>query len=316
MKMKRHICVLLVLFLMLIFSACAQESASGGGKGQDKPVIVTCAFPEYDWVRRLLDGCSDKAEVVLLLDNGADLHNYQPSAEDVVRIAECDMLVYVGGESEEWVEDILYDQAVRPYRVVKLMRVLYDRLQEVEDGDRKENDEHVWLSLTNAKISCEAIAEGLADLLPDDRRHIESNLEQYVSRLEELDGRYAAAVEQGDTRMLVFADRFPFRYMARDYSLSCHAAFRGCRAETEASFETVIALAGLVDANGLKHIVITETSDGKIAEAVKDATASGDRDIVVLDSMQSKTARDILNGVTYMDTMERNLEALKTALTK
>ena len=293
--------------------------------------IVTTIFPEYDWVKQILGDKADDADITMLLDNGVDLHSYQPTVDDIAKISDCDMFIYVGGESDAWVDDALKEAVNKDMKVIDLLDVLKDTIKEEEvvegmqaeeeeeaaEGDSEEEpeyDEHVWLSLKNAKVICDAIEKDLADLDPDNADIYAKNLEDYTGQLDALDQEYQAAVDAAPQKTLLFGDRFPFRYMVDDYGLNYYAAFVGCSAETEASFETITFLAQKVDELGLKNIMTIEKSDQKIAKTIRDNTKSKDQNILTLDSMQSTTSDDVKNGETYLSAMKSNLEVLKEAL--
>lgn len=336
-----------IICAALTLTACAgQGIASSHTSGSDKLSIVTTIFPEYDWVMQILGDKAPDAEVTMLLGNGVDLHSYQPVADDILKIANCDVFVYVGGESDGWVDDAL-KEAVNPDMVViNLLEVLGDSVKEEEvvegmqeedehdhdhhdeDGDHDEDedhdhdheeeeveyDEHVWLSLRNASVLCDAIAEGLAKADPDNASVYQANNDAYKAQLSALDEQYKEAVDGSAFDTVLFGDRFPFRYLTDDYDLNYYAAFVGCSAETEASFETVVFLATKTDELGLNAILTIENSDGKIAQTIRDNTADKDQEIYALDSMQATTSDDVKNGVTYISVMTSNLEILKKAL--
>lgn len=307
------------------------SSDNGSEDVQEKKIkIITTIFPEYDWVRNIMGEKADNAQLILLMDNGADLHNYQLTADDILDMSDCDIFIYVGGESDKTLMDAFHKNRKDSAIEVNLMGVLGDSIKEEElvegmeddhdhdeDHDHSEEteyDEHVWLSLENAEDACEAIADALIRVDPENRETYLANLKSYTDRLDELDERYETVAASAKVRTLVFRDRFPFRYMVDDYDLGYYAAFAGCSAETEASFETIIFLADMVDRYDLGYIMKIESSDGKIAEAVKDNTTSKDQKILTLDSMQSKTMKDIEDGATYINIMEGNLEVLREAL--
>ena len=286
--------------------------------------IVTTIFPEYDWVREILGDKADSAEITMLLDKGVDLHSYQPTADDIIRISDCDLFVYVGGESDEWVEDALKSAANRDRKVIHLLEVLGDSAkeeetvegmqEEEEDHEEKEYDEHVWLSLKNAKTLVGAISAALQELDPDNKDTYAANADAYGQKLSALDAEYQKAVSAGTYKTLLFGDRFPFRYLVDDYGLSYYAAFAGCSAESEASFETVSFLARKVDEGKLPCVLTIEGKNHKIAETVVQNTAGKNQKILTMDSMQSTTSRDVAGGTTYLSLMEKNLDVLKEAL--
>ena len=286
--------------------------------------IVTTIFPEYDWVREILGDKADSAEITMLLDKGVDLHSYQPTADDIIKLSDCDLFVYVGGESDGWVEDALKSAANRDRKVINLLEVLGDSVkeeetvegmqEEEEDHEEKEYDEHVWLSLKNARTLVAAISAALQELDPDNKDAYAVNAEAYGQKLSALDAEYQKAVSAGTYRTLLFGDRFPFRYLVDDYGLSYYAAFVGCSAESEASFETVSFLARKVDEGKLPCVLTIEGKNHKIAETVVQNTAGKNQKILTMDSMQSTTSQDVASGTTYLSLMEKNLDVLKEAL--
>lgn len=290
--------------------------------------IVTTIFPEYDWVQEIVKDSPAGIETTLLLDDGVDLHSYQPTAEDIMKIADCDIFVYVGGESDAWVEDALKEATNKDMTVVKLLDILGDSAREEvlvegmeeeehDDTDEEESpeyDEHVWLSLRNAAILTDAIEKAVEEKDPAHASTYAENLAAYKELLSALDEQFKAAVSDGSTKTLVFGDRFPFLYMASDYGLEYYAAFAGCSAETEASFETIIFLTGKVDELHLSSICTIESSNQEIAKTIRNNTKTRDQEILTFDSMQSTTARDMAEGTTYLTLMEKNLEVLKKAL--
>lgn len=288
--------------------------------------IVTTIFPEYDWVKQIAGDEASNMDLKLLLDNGVDLHSYQPTAEDIMKISDCDLFVYVGGESDAWVDGALKEAVNKDMKVIDLLDVLNDtvKIEEVVPGmqneedtlenEEEEYDEHVWLSLKNAKRLCGVIAEALEEIDPEHADVYDANMTAYEKQLDELDAQYQETVDNAKQKTLLFGDRFPFRYLVDDYGLSYYAAFAGCSAESEASFETITFLANKVDELGLKNIMTIEKSDQKVAKTIVENTDAKNRKILTLDSMQSTTSDDIANGETYLSAMEKNLEVLKEAL--
>jgi zinc transport system substrate-binding protein len=324
--MKRFICVLLAAALAAALAGCAGGAARAG----DNTLSVVCTvFPQYDWAREILGDNPGGVELTFLINNRVDLHSFQPSASDMVRVTECDLFIYVGGESDSWVDGALGNAANEDMVVISLLEALGDAAKEEdviegmeddegdEDGEEEEGpeyDEHVWLSLRNAKTLCAAIAEALSQLDPANAAVYRSNLAAYTAKLDALDAEYGAAVDAAPVRTLLVADRFPFRYLVDDYGLDYYAAFPGCSAETEASFKTIIFLADKADELGLNTIVVTESADRSIAGTVRDNTRAKNQQIVVLDAMQSVTQSDASGGMTYLSIMEDNLAVLKEAL--
>ena len=320
--------VFVIALVMAIYglTGCAKSKKDNG-----KIKIVCTIFPEYDWIREIIKGNEDIFDVTMLMANGADLHNFQPTADDIMRISDADIFIYVGGESDKWVADALKEAKNKNMIVMNLMDVLGDRLREEElvegmEGEEEEEDEeeeegpeydeHVWLSVKNAEIFVKAIEERIASLDKDETRvkKYKENADNYIAKLDELDKKYEAAVEGALFDTVVFGDRFPFRYLVDDYNLNYYAAFIGCSAETEASFKTVTFLAEKVDKLGIDSVMVIETSDQKIAKTIIDNTKTKDQKILVLDSMQAVTAKEANSGKNYYDIMEDNLNILVDAL--
>ncbi len=320
--------ILSVVMSLILLAGLLAGCTGTGGKQGDKLSVVVTIFPEYDWVMNILGDRQADTDVTLLIDNKVDMHNYQPTAEDIVRLSTCDLFIYVGGESDGWVDDAL-KQSLNPDMVtLNLMSVLGDALheeelaegmegeeeEEEEDEEGPEYDEHVWLSLRNASALCGSIAEALGRADPDNADVYSRNAADYKAKIADLESKYAEAVSEATVKTLLFGDRFPFRYLVEDYGLSYYAAFKGCSAETEASFKTITFLAGKADELSLKCIMIIDGSDGKIADSIRQNTASKDQQILSMDSMQALNRLDWQSGVSYLSIMEKNLETLKQAL--
>lgn len=335
--MKKITALLLALFMLVaVLAGCGKQNDTNQ---TDKLSIVTTIFPEYDWVREILGEKADNAEITMLLDNGVDLHSYQPTADDIVKISDCDLFIYVGGESDEWVEDALRNAANRNMKVINLLEVLGDSVKteeivegmqeeeyehedaeehEHEDAEEHEHeeeaDEHVWLSLKNAKMLVRVISKALQELDPDSKDIYAANADAYVKKLSALDAEYQTAVDAASNKTILFGDRFPFRYLVDDYGLRYYAAFVGCSAETEAGFETISFLAKRVDEWKLPCVLTIEGAQHKIAETIVRNTTAKNQRVLTMDSMQSTTSKDVKNGTTYLSVMEKNLSVLKEAL--
>ena len=334
-KKFRILAALMALCLgAAILSGCAgsaSSASSGGASGEEKSLrVVATIFPVYDWARQVV-GDLPGVELVWLQDTGVDLHSYQPSAADLLNLSSCDLFLYVGGESDSWVAGAL-EEAMNPdLQALNLLEALGDKarpeeltegMQAEEDHDGHDHDheeeetadEHIWLSLRNASLLTGALADALGRLDPDNADAYAANAAAYQAQLAGLDAEYQAAVEGASASALLFGDRFPFRYLADDYGLEVYAAFPGCSAETEASFETVAFLAGKVDQLGLPAVLTIEGSDQRVAQTIIQNTAAQNAALLRLDSMQGTTARDAADGASYLSIMESNLAVLKTAL--
>ena len=505
--MKKIITLVLALAMAVsLFTGCGKKNnAETGESDSNKLSVVTTIFPEYDWVREILGGKAESTDLTMLLDNGVDLHSYQPTADDIVKISDCDLFIYVGGESDEWVKNVLKNAVNKKMKVINLLEMLGDsvKMEEIvegmqEDGhdhghshdeqltendiedrtlsdfagawkslhpfllngdlDRfcehraeededssttkdtyfekykaswqcdaekisingdtitftyadgktvsaeyiyagyqpkrndegkirsvryqfettsadapkyvqfndhghepgeaehfhiyfgndgfdalmsaktnpffvkdalsvedildelmghdhgEEKDEHVWLSLKNAQTLCVTLADALCAIDPDNKNTYIANAAAYRDKLAALDADYKATVDGAAHKTVLFGDRFPFRYLVDDYGLRYYAAFAGCSAETEASFETVSFLAKKVDELGLPCVLTIEGAQHRIAETIVQNTAGKNQKVLTMDSMQSTTSKDVANGTTYLSVMEKNLSVLKEAL--
>jgi len=352
----KKIAITILVFLLIpavVLSGCAQNTGE-----KDSSISVICTiFPLYDWTRQIIGDQTESIDLTLLLANKIDLHNYQPSVDDIVKISNCDLFIYVGGESDKWVDDALKQAINTNMVVVNLLEILGDAalVEEIiegmetdghdhddhddhddgdehddtdehdehdgidehddgHDGHEAEFDEHIWLSLRNAQIFSSVIAEALISLDAGNADTYRGNLSAYNEKLSTLDSDFKAAISAAPVKTLLFGDRFPFRYLVYDYGLSYYAAFAGCSAETEASFNTVIFLSEKLDELGLNTVLVTESSDKKIAETIIRESKEDNHQILVLDAIQSVDSNDLATGITYLSIMESNLDILKKAL--
>ena len=325
------------LAVAMLLAACSAESGEKGSATKKVSVVATI-YPQYDWLKNILGDRTDAVDLQLLIKNGTDLHSYKPSAKDIASIAGADMVVYVGGESDEWIEKALAATPKAGRVQVNLMEALGNRVKEEEivegmqveeetredehhhehhhdEGEEVENDEHIWLSLKNAIILVNALAESLGKLDSSNAAIYKMNAAMYAAKLYNLDGAFTAAVANVEQKTILFGDRFPFRYLVDDYGIKYYAAFVGCSAESEASFETVAFLAGKMDSLSLPAIFTIEGGNGKIAQTILDASKkSKDAEILTLNSMQSVTDAQMKGGLDYLTIMQSNLDVLKKAL--
>lgn len=299
-----------------LFSCSVPESDN------DKLNVVCTVFPCYDWAKQIIGDTSD-AELTYLLSSGSDPHSFQPSAEDMVKISDCDVFIYVGGESEEWADKSLENARNKDMTVIRLMDVLSEHIveEEIKEGMAENNshddheheneyDEHIWLSLNNAQICVTNICEKLCAADSENSEEYKSNANSCNTELQLLDRSFHMLFDD-NPQTLIFGDRFPFRYLIDDYGLNYYAAFTGCSADTESSFETVTFLASKADEINAQTIFTIENSDCSIADAVIENTKTKSQNIKVLDSIQSVTQKQIDNGVTYLSIMRNNYEILK-----
>lgn len=351
--MKKYIGIgLSILVAIMMVLGCAKKESTGSSEAESgssvtesssvaesnseetkKLSIVTTIFPAYDWVKQVV-GDNKNVEISFLIDKGVDLHSYQASAADIAKITDSDLFVYVGGESDDWAEDIIkenpnlnYINMVDSIGEAALAEELVEGMQDEEEHDNEseehaneegeheegeeEIDEHVWLSIKNAETIVSAIEAKLAEIDPDNKAEYEKNANDYLAKLDELDKEYKDTLSSIQNKTIIVGDRFPFRYLVNEYGIKYYAAFKGCDAGSEASFETVKFLANKMDELNMTDIFIIDGSKGDLAKTIVDNTKDKNAKVLVLDSMQSTKSSDNAN---YLDIMKKNLEVLKEVL--
>ena len=358
--MKKYIGIgLSILVAIMMVLGCAKKESTGSSEAESgssvtesssvaesnseetkKLSIVTTIFPAYDWVKQVV-GDNKNVEISFLIDKGVDLHSYQASAADIAKITDSDLFVYVGGESDDWAEDIIkenpnlkYINMVDSIGEAALAEELVEGMQDEEEHDHEgeehaheegehaheegehedgeeEIDEHVWLSIKNAETIVSAIEAKLAEIDPDNKAEYEKNANDYLAKLDELDKEYKDTLSSIQNKTIIVGDRFPFRYLVNEYGIKYYAAFTGCDAGSEASFETVKFLANKMDELNMTDIFIIDGSKGDLAKTIVENTKDKNAKVLVLDSMQSTKSSDNAN---YLDIMKKNLEVLKEVL--
>ena len=315
-RFKRVLALCLVLlFLFPLCLGCQSRSDS------DKLQVICSVFPLYDWMRNIV-GDSETVEVSLLIQNGSDLHSYQPSAEDMIRLSSANLVFFVGGASDAWLEEALAVRSSDARVDVKLTEVPDVRLREIcsnsaDDHHGHEHgaiDEHLWLSLANAKAASAYLCDLLCELDEQGADAYRENYTAYAASLDALDEEYSALVSSVTSPMLLCADRFPFVYLAEDYGIDYISAFEGCSTDANATPDTILRLAGALDEHGLHTMIVTERSDEQLANSIRAASHSKDQTVLVLDSMQSVTGAEAADGADYISIMKKNLETLRLAL--
>lgn len=328
MRRNRVFLIGVVLMCMLCMTACSSGRQSGVN---NKKINVICTtFPLYDWTRQM---AGDNINVELLLDKGVDMHSFQASATDIAKITSCDVLIYVGGISDVWITDALKNKNNPDMQVVNLMEDLkeYVKAEEYVEGMQSEHeehetheeegeewDEHIWLSVKNAAVSCEFIKNALCAANPEDSSLYEEGYKQYIKELKALDDEYENVVSTAARKTLLFADRFPFRYLMDDYGINYYAAFPGCSSETNASFQTVTFLAEKLDEEKLPAVLVLENSEngfsGELAQTIISNSSSKDCKILKLNSMQAVSSKELNDNITYISIMRDNMNVFKEAL--
>lgn len=314
-----------IIFGLTACGAAGTVPQTSSENEDDRISIVATVFPEYDWTREILGDRLQDTDLRLLC-NGVDMHSYQPSIDDMMEIADCDLFIYVGGESDDWADEALAEGTNPDRKVINLLDVLGSSAREeehvegmsTESGEEEEEeaelDEHVWLSLRNAQLFTTEISDVLSEIDPEHSQEYKANAAAYIDSLGELDAAYQAAVDEGRVRTLLFGDRFPFLYLVKDYGLSYYAAFAGCSAETEASFETIAFLSEKAGELGLHTVLKIEGDGNRVAGTIAQNASDGDIKVAVMNSMQGTTLQDIESGATYLGIMKENLSVLREAL--
>lgn len=319
--MKKILIFAMCLVMAFTFVSCADITSADDGKLD----IVCTSFAPYDWIKNIIKN-SENVNLTLLNGKGTDIHSYEPSAEDIINISGCDILIAVGGAGDKWALDAasVSDETV----AVSLLGLAgfhedygellsHDHDSECDHShvDSAETaDEHIWMSIKNAVFFAEEIAEIICSKDEENSELYKSNLENYVNLLNQLDNEYEKAVSSSPKPVMVVADRFPFLYLTNDYGIECFAAFPGCSADTDASPETVIRLSEAVDEHNLSFVAVTENTTGKTAKAVIENTKEKNQETVVINSMQAVSEKDMEKGATYIGIMEQNLDAIKMLL--
>ena len=305
--MKRRF-MFLILFLSLLLVGCTPNEDIDN----DKLTIVSTIFPGYDFARAIV---GDNANVIMLIKPGTEVHSYDPSPKDIINIQKSDVFIYVGGESEEWVSDILSTLDMKHTKVVRLMDYVDLSLEEIKDGMQSkgessdEYDEHIWTSLRNSHKLVEAIYDAIYSV--DDNPLYLENKNSYLSKIDLLDKRASEIVLNSKNKTLIFGDRFPFKYFVLDYGLDYYAAFSGCSSETEASAKTVAFLIDKVRANNIPVVFYLEMSNHKIADVISQDTGAK---TLMFHSAHNLTKDEFESGKTYVDIMKQNIDNLEEAL--
>lgn len=302
----------IILSLVTIFTLTACQ---GEGKKSDKLQIVTTIFPQYDFAKNI---AGDNAEVTLLLTPGAESHSFEPTASDIAKIQQADLFIYNGGQSEVWVDKILEsqnnkDNSLCLFDYVTPIEIEHDSEHEHDHDDEHmhENDEHIFTSLKNSALLLDVISEKMCEKDSKNAEIYKANTEKYKSEIEKLDKDFADMISSAKRDTIVFGDRFPFRYFVNDYGLKWYAAFSGCSSETEASPATISELITKVNDEHIPVIFHIEFSNESIAKKISDATGAK---IALMHSCHNISKSDFENGVTYLQLMKNNYDALSEAL--
>ena len=335
-RQRKWIGILAVCGLLCgsLLAGCGTERAEGVSEEvQDdgRISVVTTIFPQYDFVRQI---AGENVELKMLLKPGEETHSYEPTPQDIIAIQNSDIFIYVGGENDAWVEDILESMPEADMLTLKLMDCVdtveeehvegmqeqpghsHEEEESHEDETEEEHsvheiDEHVWTSPVNASAIVDKIKELLVQADPENRQIYEENAEAYEAELAELDAEFRDVVDNAGRRLVVFGDRFPFRYFADEYGLDYYAAFPGCASDTEPSAATMAFLINKVKEEEIPAVLKMELSNENIANAIAEATGT---EVRTFYSCHNLTAEEFEDGETYLSMMQKNVETLKEVL--
>ncbi len=306
--MRNKTAVLILIFVMLFpLCSCAVSDSDGNS---DKISIIATVFPPYDFAQEI---AGDNAEVSVLLPAGGDSHSFEPTPKDILSIKNCDFFIYVGGESDEYVRDILasFDSPPETISLLECVKPLHSEEHEHEHEHDGETDEHVWTSLDNCRKICSVITDKLCDIDSENASEYRTNFEKYDAELKALDDAYFDLAQNADVKTLIFGDRFPFLYFTERYGFEYCAAFPGCSSESEPSAATISALIKKIKETRSAAVFYTESSSGNAAASIAEQTGVK---AVMLHSCHNVTKDERKAGITFLDLQKNNLSVLREVL--
>lgn len=315
MKLKRKL-LAVITAAATVLSLCACSSESGySNSDSGKLKIISTVFPPYDLARQI---AGDNAEISILLPTGSEIHNYEPSAKDMIAIRNCDIFLYIGGENEQWAEKLINSNDTENVTAVKLIDYVPTLSEDEDEHDHDhdhehehETDEHIWTSPKNAQLMLSAVYDAICKVDPSNKQTYTKNKDAYAKQLSDLDNAYRSAVDNTKNKTIVLADKFPFRYLAHEYGLEFSAAFAACSDESEPGVSTMIKLTKTIKENNIPAVYYLEFSSTKIADTLCDETGATK---LMLHSCHNVSKQDIENNVSYVNLMKQNLENLKLTL--
>ena len=321
----KKISKILLVFVALVFSIVSLTGCNKNKDNENKLTIVTTNFPSYDFARAVVKDNKD-VELKMLLKPGAESHDFEPTPQDIIDIKNSDLFICTGGESDEWISDILDDIDTDKTKAIKMMDLVdvkeeeivegmedeeHDEEEEHHDEEEVEYDEHVWTSPVNAIKIVNALRDEVVSIDNDNKKVYEDSTKEYTDKLEKIDNEFKDIVKNAKRKEIIFGDRFPLRYFVDEYNLKYYAAFPGCSAQTEASAKTISYLVDKVKEDKIPVVFHIELSNGKIAEAISKETGAK---VLEFNTAHNISQKDFDAGVTYVDIMEKNTKVLKEAL--
>ena len=312
--MKKIFLIITILTVILSLAGC--EVRNAGTEGEDgKLKIVATIFPQYDFARNI---AGDAADVSMLLPPGTESHSYEPTPQDIIKVQNCDVFIYTGGGSDEWIEKVLDSMDTSDMKIISLMDCVTAEGGKLEESEHVhggetviENDEHVWTSPKNAVKIVNELAASFAEKDSGNADGYRARAAEYVGALENLDKKFEKAVSDGTRDTIVFGDRFPFKYLARDYGFKYIAAYEGCADDSEPSAAKIAELIDITRARQVSVVFYRELSNQKIADAICAQTGAQKR---LMHSCHTVTRGELEDGATYLELMNKNADALREAL--
>ena len=304
----KKIKTILLLLIIILLVGCTKTNE------EKKINIISTSFPGYDFARAITKNVED-VNVTMLLKPGTEMHDFEPTPKDIINIEKSDMFIYVGGESDEWVEKILKKINPKKTKVVKLMDQVEIKIEEnvegMEDDHENEYDEHVWTSPINAIKIIENIEKVIEKLDKINKKQYEVNASEYINKLNDIDKLIRQIVDNSKRKEIIFGDRFPLRYFTDEYNLKYYAAFKGCSEQTEASAKTIAFLINKVKEDDIPAVFHIELSNKTLVEEISKQTKAK---VLEFHSAHNISKEDFKKGITYIDIMNKNAKALKEAL--
>jgi zinc transport system substrate-binding protein len=309
-----------LIIILTALTGCTKTDKTAAAPAADRLKIVATTFPCYDFARAVT---ADKADLTLLLRPGAEIHSFDPSPADIIKIQQADLFIYVGGESDLWVDKTLESVDLSKVKVVRLMDFVTPYEEELIEGMTEEEeeegegeveaeyDEHIWTSPANAVTLIGSLSEFIADLDPKNAESYRSSAAKYIESVREVQSEIAEVVKNAKRTKILVADRFPFRYLAEEYNLEYAAAFPGCSAEMDASPATIAFLIDTVKNEKIPYVYYIELSNRRVADTVRDETGAN---LLELHSAQNISGDEFARGETYVTIMKRNAQNLKMGL--
>lgn len=327
-KILNKVFAILLINIVMIIGTMGFTGCSSNKENDGKLNVVTTIFASYDFTRQIV---KENGNVTMLLPPGAETHSYEPTPQDIIKISESDVFIYIGGENDQWVDEILDTIDTENIKIIKLMDLVETVEEEIVEGmeaeedheegeatndahehdEETEWDEHVWTSPKNAITISKALAKEFEEIDKDNAKVYEENLDSYVSTLTQLDSEFEEVINNSKRDVMIFGDRFPIRYFVEEYGLKYYAAFPGCSSETEASASTVAFLIDKVKQENIPVVFKIELSTGNIANTISEATGAK---VLTFYACHNLSKEDFDNGKTYVDFMRDNLKNLKEAL--